>query len=326
MALVNIENVARRVNGQWVLWDVTLGIGSGETIAIFGRAESGKSSLARVIAGLDQPTQGRITTGEQAPYEDFSESDEESNPQSLPAAAPKLVSVALSTPAAARDLTVFENLELNAALWGVPKRKRTKSISVLLELLGLTHLRTSVCSQLSLGALKRFEIARAMVADAPVLLIDSLLDSLDRPIMEKLWDHFLTLRREESKSVVILTSRGKIADMCNRLAVMHKGKIIYLGRAEDFRRAAGDDMVVLGDIADQSVRNRIQDKLSVVIREEDGFLSFRVSNGEKVIGDLLSDFGSEMSCVYLKRPTIDDALDAIISGQSAFASGERTNS
>jgi ABC-2 type transport system ATP-binding protein len=214
---------------------------------------------------------------------------------------------------------VYENLEMFAALWGVPRRKRTKEISFLLELLGLSDYRSTRPVHLSRGALGRLEIARAMVADAPVLIIDSLLDTLERPILEGLWDHLLKLRREESKSVVVFTSFGRIAELCNRMAVIHRGQLVYIGGTDDFKHAAGDDMVVLGDISNAMVRSRIKERMSMEIREEDGFLSFKVTNGERAITDLLSEFGGELGCVYLKRPTLEDALDAITGGRTAYA-------
>jgi hypothetical protein len=102
--------------------------------------------------------------------------------------------------------------------------------------------------------------------------------------------------------------------MCGKLAVIHRGRINFVGRADDFRRLAGEDMVVLGDITNPSVRSRIREQLSVVIQEEDGFLSFRVNNGERMISDLLSEYGTDLGCVYLKRPTLEDALDVVAAG------------
>ena len=157
------------------------------------------------------------------------------------------------------------------------------------------------------------------MADAPVLVIDCLLDTLDRRVLERLWDYLLKIRREEGKCMIIFTSRGRIAEMCGKIAVMHRGRLMFIGRPDDFRRAAGEDMVVLGDMADPAVKSRISEKLSVVVKEEDGFLSFKVSNGERAITDLLAEFGGELNCVYLKRPTLDDALDVIAGGGEGYS-------
>lgn len=283
-----------------MLWDVNLEIGSGEIIGIFGRSGSGKTMIARVLAGIEEPSNGSV------------ESDG------------SRISVALGAPAFAHDLTVFENLNLFASLWKIPRRRRTKEIAFLLELLKLNEWRASRASILPSRALDRLEIARALLADSPVLVIDSLLDNLDQPIFEKLWDHLLALRRNANKSIIVMTSSGRVAECCGKVAVIHRGRISFIGRPDDFRKLAGEDMVVLGDVSSPLMRSRIEEKLSVVIQEQDGFLSFRVANGERMVSDLLSEFGSDLSCVYLKRPTLEDALDVLNDGNSSVtvATGE----
>lgn len=282
------------------MWDIGLEIAAGEITAVLGQSESGKTALVRVLAGVEEPTKGAISFG------------------GAGSAPGRLVSAALSRPGLAPELTVFENLEMFAALWNVPGNRRTREISFILELLGLSGIRASRAHTLSNGARQRLEIGRALIADAPVTLIDSLLDTLDRIILERLWDYILKLRREENRSFVIFTSRGRIAELCGKITVMHRGRMVFIGRPDDFRRAAGEDMVVIGDISNQAVKNKISERMSVIIKEEEGFLSFKVSNGERAVTELMSEFGSDLNCVYLKRPTLDDALDVITSGQNGY--------
>lgn len=301
MPLLSVSNLTQRIGGKCVLWDVNLEIDHGEITGVFGRSDSGKTTLARVIAGLEEPTGGSvlIDLGEGARGDG--------------------VSLALSSPAAAPELTVYEHLQLFATLWGVSRKRRVRDIAFLMELLDLRDYRSMRCSRLSSGALRRLEIARTLVADAPLTIIDSLLDTLEPDLREKLWEHIMSLRRNQQKSFLVLTASSRVAEMCTRLAVIHRGRISFLGRPDDFRRLAGEDMVVLGDVTNPALRNRIQERISVVIQEEEGFLSFRVANGERVVTDLLMEFGSDLGCVYLKRPTLDDALDVLAAGPAAVA-------
>jgi ABC-2 type transport system ATP-binding protein len=301
MSLLKIENLGKRADGKWILWDVNLEVSEGEIVGVLGRSDSGKTALTRVIAGLDQPTNGSIVLGDP------------SEPEAI------TPSFAMSQPAYAPELTVHENVAMFAALWKVPGRKRGNEIARLLELLQLTESRAKRPAQLSSGALVRLEIARALVADCALTVIDGLLDHLDSDMLEKLWEYLLEQRRRRGKSVLIMTSSGKVAEMCSRLAVISRGKIVFLGRPDDFRRLAGDDLIVLGELSSPMVRTKIQERFSVVIREEDGFLSFRVAKGEKMVSDLLAEFGSELGCVYLKRPKLEDALDVLAGGGTIVA-------
>ena len=306
MALVTLKNLGKRAGGKWALWDVNLEIDSGEIVGVFGTSGSGKSTLGRILAGLDEPTNGSVIYGD-AEAEDSEEK-------------PFQASLGLNSPALAPELTVHENLEMFALLWGIPRRKRGKEIAFLLEMLELDEVRAKRTGCISSGAAKRVELARALLADSPLLIIDGLLESLDSHIFEKVWEHLLSLRRNRVKSAVVLTSSGRIAETCQKLAVIHRGRIGFMGRSDDFRRMAGEDMVVLGETASPAIKSRIQEQFSVVIREENGFLSFRVGNGERVVSDILSEFGSEVGCVYLKRPTLEDAL-AVLSGSTGVAAG-----
>lgn len=308
MALVNLNNLSKRIGGTWALWDVTLEIDAGEILGVFGRSGSGKSTLASIVAGLDQPTSGCLRHG------------------NLPEDGELRPSIGLQRPAFAPELTVFENLEMFASLWGVPRRLRVREISFLLELLELAGARSSRAGELSGGSLQRLEIARALVAGSPLTIIDCLLDALDPPVFEKLWDHLLAMRRS-GRSVMALTASARVAEVCQRISVIHRGRIGFVGRPDDFRRLAGEDVVVLGDMATPEARKRVQEKFSIVVREEDGFLTFRVSNGERMVSDLLAEFGGELSCVYLKRPTLDDALDTLAGGGASAVAGvgERQN-
>lgn len=301
MALLVVNNLSKHVAGSWALWDVTLEVQPGEIIGILGRSGSGKTTLASVLAGLDEPSSGSLASGDpDTPFK---------------------VSTALSQPAYAPELTVYENLDMFGVAWGLVGKRRGKDIAFLLERLQLSDLRSARASTLSSGALARMEIARALLADSPLVVIDSLLERLDPKVFESVWEYMLDLKRTTARSFVVLTGSGRIAEVCQRIAVMSRGRIVFLGRPEDFRRLAGEDMVVLGDMKNSMTRHRIQERLSVVIQEEDGFLSFRVANGERVVGELLSEFGSQMSCVYLKRPTLDDALEVLAQGGSTVAAG-----
>lgn len=302
MPLLAAKNLSKHVGGTWALWDVSLEIQAGEIVGILGRSGSGKTLLTSVLAGLEEPTSGTLVAGD-------------------PDMRPFKVAAALSKPAYAPDLTVYENLDMFAMAWGMPARRRAKEVPHMMERLKLTDRRSAGAGSLSTGELARMEIARGMLADSPVLVIDSLLDTLDPAVFESLWDYMLDLKRAMNKSFVVLTGSGKIAEVCQRIAVLARGKIAFLGRPEDFRRLAGEDVVVLGDMSNPMTRHRIQERLSVVIQEEDGFLSFRVANGERVVGELLSEFGNEMSCVYLKRPTLEDALDVLARGGSSVTAG-----
>ena len=299
MSILCIENLSLKTNGNSRLFNIDLKIEPGEIYCIIGKSGSGKTTLGRVIAGLETQFSGSVVLG--SPDDDL----------------PVDVSFALSTPAQAPELTVYENLDMFGSLLDIKKKARTGEIAFLLELLKLSDFRHSRVSTLSSGFKARLEIARALLADVPLLIIDSLLDSLDADVLEKLWDYLLSLRRGGQRSILIFTSSAQIAEMCDKLAVIHNGKIVYAGKPDDLRSLAGEDLLVLGNVKDALIKKRIKEQFSLIISEEEGFLSFKINNGQEMVGELLSEFGAELGCVYLKRPTLQDAL-GVVSNQTSY--------
>ncbi|MGC8861673.1 MAG: ATP-binding cassette domain-containing protein [Armatimonadota bacterium] len=324
MALIRLENVGRRLDGKWALWDVSIAVDRGDLLGILGRPGSGKTVLARVLAGLDYPAHGTITRGDipDARSATSEQAIPEAQEHSQTATLPVNASLAFESPALATELTIYENLALFASLWGTPKRTLARKIAFLLELVGLGSRHAARPGQLSAGEARQAEIARALAAETPVTVIDCLTDALDKQTLERLCNYMLAERRDRGRAFVLMTRSARVAGLCGRTAVLHNGRIAFLGRPDDLRRLAGEDIVVLSEIRSPALRKRIEERLAVVIKEEDGFLSFRVANGERMIADLLAEFGAEVGCVYLKRPTLDDALDALAGGSSVAVASQ----
>lgn len=289
MPLLSVKNLSLRNGSRWLLRDVNLELDSGGALSVFGPAGSGKSLLAGVLAGLIQPYKGDIVVAS---------SDGKVE-----------ISAAMQDFGLADELTVYENLMFFAQMAGLPGRLRSKKVSFLVEMLRLGNVRNDRASEISGNTAVRIEIARALIKDSAVYCIDGLLDTLSPETLEHLWDYLLELRRDNGAGLVVMTGSGRIAQMCSQTAVLVNGNIGFFGETEEFRRMAGEDMVVIGNIGSPLVRNRIKEQFAVMVSEEEGFLSFRVANSDKVVADILNEYGSDVGCVYLKRPTLDDALE-----------------
>lgn len=289
MPILSLKNVGVRVPRKWILRDIDLDVLPEEMLSIFGPTGSGKSTLARILAGLAEADKGTVAVDS--------------------GAANNRRSIALQNFGLAGELTVHENLMLFASLAGLTPRARSRKVAFLTELLRLGEWRNTRAGNIPAGAAVKVEIARALLPEAAVYIFDSLLDNLSAVTLERVWDYLLNVRRSKKAAVIVITGLGKIAQMCSKMAVMVGGSIGYYGSPEEFRRMAGDDMVVVGDLKNPIIKNKIKEQFAVTISEEEGFLSFRAGSSDKVVADLLSEFGADLGCVYLKRPTIEDALE-----------------
>ena len=299
MDSIVIEMVGKRHGSTSALRDISLEIGRGEVFGIFGRAGVGKTSLIRLIAGLDHASVGSL----------FFQSTTEGDQSWLRAR----TAAALQKPGLAPELTVNENLLLASSLWSNPRKGRTGRIAMFTELLGLTDVRARRAGALSDGMKAAAEIARALVARAEITLIDGLIERLDRPTRRRLWEHIKVSKRRGATFIIATTSADD-AELCDRLAVLSRGSLAFIGGPEELRSVALNETVVVESIQNPLLKSKLKGRFGAAITERNGSLEFTTRSAETDAAKILTELHSDVGCVYVRQSTLDDALDRIEGG------------
>ena len=147
---VVFEDFSAELDGREVLSRVSFSVANGEVTAIFGRSGSGKSLVMRALCGLLPGSSGNVRVLGRPVV-------------TLQQGLTRSAIVGFQSPSYAPELTVQENLELQASLWRVPRRKRAGRIAFLVQLLGLESLQRTRAARLSDGWKATMEIARALL-------------------------------------------------------------------------------------------------------------------------------------------------------------------
>jgi NitT/TauT family transport system ATP-binding protein len=198
-----------------VLDDVNLKLGENEIVGLLGRSGSGKSTLLRSIAGLISPTEGEI---------DYATNPDRGRPAS--------VSMVFQSFALFPWLTVQQNVELGLEAKRVPAEIRRKRALAAIDLIGLDGFENAYPKELSGGMRQRVGLARALVVDPDVLLMDEPFSALDVLTAETLRTDLLDLwceGRMQIKSILIVTHNIEEAVlMCDRILVFssNPGRIV----------------------------------------------------------------------------------------------------
>ncbi len=218
-ALIEIEHVSKAYRRDSleipVLNDVNLKVPEGEFVALMGPSGSGKTTLLNLIAGIDQPTRGRIVIGGR-----------------------DIVQVSQTELARWRShnigfifqlynllpvLTAYENVELPLLLTKLKKAERRKHVETALAIVGLSDRMAHYPRQLSGGQEQRVAIARAIVSDPTILVADEPTGDLDAKSAEEILTLLNRLNTEYKKTIVMVTHDPKAAGRAHRMVHLDKG-------------------------------------------------------------------------------------------------------
>ena len=199
----------------WALREVDFLLEAGTLTAITGRSGSGKSTLLKMLAGLMAPGAGRVLLDDTDIYR-LDEAE-------LAELRSRKIGLAPQTLMALSSLTVQENILLPCSLYGVAREAEPRALQ-LMERLGIAHLKSADPAELSGGELRRLTLARALVRDADVLLLDEPTGDLDDENTRLV---FALLREEAAhgRAVLVVTHEREAADYADRLYRMEAGKL-----------------------------------------------------------------------------------------------------
>lgn len=205
---------------------VSFQIKRGEIFGLIGRNGAGKTTLTKIIATLVQPTEGSVKV-----FGDDSVRDEER----------VRASIGLAT-AEERSfywrLTSEQNLQFFARLYGLPDRTARQRINELIEQFDLATYRKKRFGELSTGNKQRLAVARAMLHEPPVLLLDEPTRSLDPVAAARTRALIGALAQSSTPTTILLTSHNlaEIEELCARVAVISQGQIKAIDAPANLRR------------------------------------------------------------------------------------------
>jgi putative ABC transport system ATP-binding protein len=198
-----------------VLNDVNLKVPVAEYVALMGPSGSGKTTLLNLIAGIDQPTRGRIVIGGR----DISQISQ----TELARWRSRTIGFIFQLYNLLPVLTAFENVELPLLLTKLSKKERRQHVETALSIVSLTDRMDHYPRQLSGGQEQRVAIARAIVSDPAILVADEPTGDLDAKSADEILELLKRLNGEFHKTIVMVTHDPKAAARAHRMVHLDKG-------------------------------------------------------------------------------------------------------
>jgi sulfate transport system ATP-binding protein len=216
----SVQGLSKSFKKTRVLEDVSFDVGEGEALVLLGASGSGKTTILRIIAGLEHPDSGRVILH----GKDVTD---------LPARE-RGVGVIFQSYALFPRMTVEKNIGYGLRIRGARRREVKEKVARLLELVHLEEHRKKYPSQLSGGQQQRVAIARTLAYEPQVLLFDEPFGALDAQTRVRLRREIRTLLREVHVPAVFIThDQEEALELGDRIAVLHSGHLEQVGAPED---------------------------------------------------------------------------------------------
>lgn len=220
---IELVNVTKRVGAENYIYDTCLALEKAEFNILLGTTLSGKTTLMRLMAGLETPSSGEIRFNDE-------------NVTGIPVQKRSVAMVYqqfINYP----NFSVFDNIASPLRVSGAPKDEVSRRVGKIAELLKLTSLLERLPHELSGGQQQRTALARALVKDAELVLLDEPLANLDYKLREELRDELPKLFRDSGATVVYATSEPLEALMLGgSTATLHEGRVTQYGRTAHIYR------------------------------------------------------------------------------------------
>lgn len=218
----------------------SLSVKRGEICVLMGLSGSGKSSLLRCVNGLNPISRGEVNVEYQGEMINFAEADAATQRELRM----KTISMVFQKFALMPWLTVAQNVAMPLELQGTDKKEIQTRVQQQLDIVGLTEWADHKPGQLSGGMQQRVGLARALVTESDILLMDEPFSALDPLIRSQLQDELLQLQEKLNKTIIFVShDLDEALKIGNHIAIMKDGEIVQHGNPQDIVMNPADDYV-----------------------------------------------------------------------------------
>lgn len=224
--MISAKGLSKEYKGHLILRDFSLELEAGEILALIGPNASGKTTALKILSGLVKPTSG---SAQICGYD-------------LSRQSPQIRGILGYLPedfGVYEGLKVWEYLDFFAQAHKLKKQKRMAVISDLLEIFDLTSFRNRYAAELSRGLKRKLGLARTLVHDPQVILLDEPFDGLDQKSRLELGELLKELANMGKAAVVASNSLTDLDEPCNKIGVLQAGKLIIAGSRSELADKLG---------------------------------------------------------------------------------------
>lgn len=236
-----VENLVKRFNGFTAVDSISFSVNSGECFGLLGPNGAGKTSTIRMMYGFAPPSSGSLRIFGLEVARDWRQIRSR-------------IGVCQQDNTLDPDLSVLENLLVFAGYFSIPAAQARTRAEELLHFFALEKKRTAKVGELSGGLARRLTLARALINDPQLIILDEPTTGLDPQSRHLLWEKLQALRAQGKTFILTTHYMEEAAQLCDRLVIMDQGKILIEGAPIELIEAhVGSSIIEVSGVGDELV-------------------------------------------------------------------------
>jgi ABC-2 type transport system ATP-binding protein len=293
---LQVQDLTRWFGARAALDGLGFEVAPGEAFGLLGPNGAGKTTAFRLLSGVLPAHSGSVELDGRAV-------------RTSDVAYRSRLGVVFQEPSLDLKLSGRENLRLGAALYRVPRARAARRIDEALALMELGPRADEPAARYSGGMRRRIEIARVLLHDPDLLLLDEPGRGVDPEALRRIWDEIAALRAARGVSVVVTTHQPEEAERCDRIAILDQGRVTATGTPDELRgRVAGDVVRVRADRPDE-IAATVSARLGLAGAVIDGEAVFEAPRGAEAIPRIAELFEpGRLDSIATSRPTLADVF------------------
>ena len=292
---LNVVGLSHRYGDRQALQSVSFDVAPGESFGLLGPNGGGKTTFFRIAATLLTPTNGtvRVFGHDVATHPD---------------AVRRCIGMTFQSPALDDRLHVVENLHYHGHLYGLHGKSLNQRIDEVLSLVNLTDRASDLVSTLSGGLQRRVELAKTLLTKPLLLLLDEPSNGLDPGARREVWEHLRHLRQTESTTIIVATHLMDEAAQCDRVGILHEGRLVASGTPEALVSEVGGDMILVTGKDLSSLAQKVTQRFDQHVEIIDGALRLERAQAHEFVPELVEAFPGEIDTITFGKPTLEDVF------------------
>jgi ABC-2 type transport system ATP-binding protein len=293
--LLAVENVTHRYGDLVALDAFTMHLNRREIVGLLGPNGSGKSTLLRLLSTITKPQTGKV---------EVCGFDTAKHPQAVRAR----IGVVFQTQTLDKLLTIEENLLACGAFHGLSGRVLHERVRQTMGQLGIANRKADLGKQLSGGLQRRAEIARALLHEPQMLILDEPTTGLDPVARDDFWAAIEDLREKRNTAIVVSTHLFDEAERCDTLILLDNGLRVGEGSPESLKATIGGEVVEIKARNPRAALETLQGQFETPMKLIDGIIWVEAEQAHQMIPRLVEALPGEVLSISLHQPTLGDVF------------------